>query len=469
MPSDDAIYALDLMRQRRDLDLKFTDYRYGDQANDVLFPPKFAATWREILARENFNMAQAVIHAKSDRLNVEAWEGDDRANSLWHDEGASAYQNDVHPDAMTTGDAYLLSWPARTMDGPIRWNPLRSDEAIVIYDDDDPTTVLYGVKMWVVEERGRTRRARVRTNVYHPDRVERYISPLLSSTGLGSVRDRRLDLKQIVDGENLTPFDEDGIDAEFPHPFDGVPLVHFRNGKGRDRRYGRSELADVAALQDKLNHAGIQLYAVTEQYGFPFRVLTGFEYEDWDGDGKPDNLPNVDPRVDRFLAFPGVQTRVEQLDAADLDQLARLVGVYVEQISAVSKVPPHIFLRQSGTVPSGEALRVVEAPLIADVESKQQDFTPSWAEVMRLNGIEAQPRWSQPSQMDDLEQWELVTKKTEVGYPLRQALIETGMEADTVDQVFADAASQDNNVGSMLLRAFRDGRDPVEVVDEVRQ
>ena len=475
MPSEDALYALDLIRQRRPDDLKYTDYRYGRQSVYLSFPPRFRKAWGEVIDRHNVNMCRAVIDVKADRLNIEAWEGNEDANTLWHDEGGAQFQNEVHQDAGTTGDSYLLPWPAGTFDGPIRWNPLRSDEAIVVYSDDDPVQADFGVKLWVVESRGRTRQTRYRVNVLYPDRVERFISPLIGSGGTGIVRNRELDLKQLVDGNLLTAYGNDVSVVEdeaddlphiFDHQFGEMPLVHFKNGKGRDRRYGLSDLADVLPLQDGLNYSSINALVAGEMYGLPLRVLYGYELMDDDGDGKPDNLPNPDPRNDKFLAFPGINTRVEQLSPADLTALLSLVDAYKAHIAAAAKVPAYMFSRDGTQVPSGESLRVEEQRLVADVTSKQQSHTPSWTKTMRLTGIEAQPKWADPSMMDVTEEWDLVQKKVDVGYPLRQALIDQGREESDVDDILTAAEDLAANLGSQAVRAFRDGADPAQLLRE---
>lgn len=460
MGVEDALYGLDIIRARRPEDLRFIDYLEGRQSQYLSMPAKFRQAWSEVIDRHSVNMTRPVVFSKVNRLNVQSWEGDDVANLLWNVEGASQYQNEVYADSITTGDAYMLVWPSRTMDGPIRWNPLRSDEAVVVYSDDDPDIVDYAVKVWLIEERGRVRQARYRVNVYYEDRVERYVTPLIGSSGTGLVRDRSQDINRIITTGQLQEYAEDGLEYVLPHDLPGVPLVHFRNNRGLDRRYGRSDLTDVLPLQDALNMASLNALVASEMYGLPLRVLLGFELTDDDGDGVPDNLPKPDPRADRFLAFPGTQTRVEQLSPADLSQLIGIIGTYVQQIAAVSQRPSHIFLKDGTSVPSGESLRVAERPLIADVQTQQQIFTPAWVEVMRLTGIDASPQWADANLIDTAEQWEIVKAKTDVGYPLRQSLIDMGMEADEVDDVLASTGT----VGQLALQAFRNGDDPAAVV-----
>ena len=460
MAVEDALYGLDIIRARRPEDLRFVDYLEGRQSQYLSMPAKFRQAWAEVIDRHAVNMCRPVVFSKVNRLNVQSWEGDEAANTLWNIEGASQYQNEVYADAATTGDGYMLVWPARTMDGPLKWHPLRSDEAVVVYSDDDPDIVDYGVKVWLVESRGRARESRYRINVYYPDRVERYVTALIGTSGTGLVRDRSADINRIITDAQLIPYTDDGLDSVIPHNLPGVPLVHFRNNRGLDRRYGRSDLSDVLPLQDALNMASLNALVASEMYGLPLRVLLGFELTDDDGDGVPDNLPKPDPRADRFLAFPGTQTRVEQLSPADLTQLVGIMGTYVSQIAAVAQRPSHVFLREGMSMPSGESLRVAERPLIADVLTQQQVFTPAWTEVMRLTGIEATPLWADPNLVDMAEQWEIVRRKVDVGYPLRQALIDTGMESDVVDDILATTGT----VGQLALQAFRNGDDPAAVV-----
>jgi hypothetical protein len=95
-------------------------------------------------------------------------------------------------------------------------------------------------------------------------------------------------------------------------------------------------------------------------------------------------------------------------------------------------------LRDAGSVPSGEALRVVERPLVSQVRNLQQDFTEAWTDVGRLLGLEGQPIWGDPVQMDIAEKWALVQVKIDAGWPARQAYVEAGIQPDVVDEVLAD-------------------------------
>jgi hypothetical protein len=97
-------------------------------------------------------------------------------------------------------------------------------------------------------------------------------------------------------------------------------------------------------------------------------------------------------------------------------------------------------LRDAGSVPSGEALRVVERPLVSQVRNLQQDFTEPWTDVARLLGVDGQPVWSDPVQMDVTERWTLVQQKIDAGWPARQAYIESGLAPEIVDEVLADSA-----------------------------
>jgi hypothetical protein len=476
---DDLRYALRLLAEKRrgtsDLRVagydELRDYERGLQP--IMFAtPKFEKFYRAVMRRYRLNLCRPVVRQTARRLDVDAWEGDDAANGWWKEHGLYL-QNRLYREMVRQGDAYTLTWPQGTMQGRLKTNRLRADEAIVVYSEEDPDTPEYGVKVWTATVDGH-RQLRANVYRYDPPAVTRWITRTFTGR-LEDAAEARWD-QFTDDGDHEIRYDGPVLDAAL----DGVlPLQHFPC-QPDDTPYGTSVLADVLPVQDALNKHAIDILVTSEQYGLPLRALLGMEeirdsYADDQGVvHETSNLDDIDydPRIDYLFAVSGSDAKLIQLPAADLSQLLEVKRAAIQDATLASNVPLSLLMEDSGNIPAGVALREVKAPLAELVEDIQQDATRPWANVARLYGLDAQPMWSAPFQQDEMERWELATLKVEAGWPARQAFIETGLDAEFVDEVFAEASAAQNDVGGMLMRAFRDGRDPADVLNdggEVRQ
>jgi hypothetical protein len=101
----------------------------------------------------------------------------------------------------------------------------------------------------------------------------------------------------------------------------------------------------------------------------------------------PNRLKNAPNMV--WELPPG--SSIGQLPAADLDGYLQHLQHLAQSISVLSNTPFHRFLPQGG-VPSGESLKVLEAPLVKRVQDRQDVFTPTWKRLLwfllRLAGVE---------------------------------------------------------------------------------
>jgi hypothetical protein len=229
-----------------------------------------------------------------------------------------------------------------------------------------------------------------------------------------------------------------------------------------------------------LNKHAIDILVASESVGFPLRALLGFAVEEapvLDDNGEvvvddngavvmeATNLPDYDPRIDRFLALGGENTKLIQLDPADIRQLVEIKDSAALDVARVTGIPLHYLIPMTGDVPSGEALRVVERRLTSLVAHLQQGYTPRWRDVMGLLGLDVTPLWADPTSMDDAERWGLVKTKVEAGLPVRQALLETGhYTAEQVDEILQRAADDEASAGQRAVDAFRQGADPAALL-----
>jgi hypothetical protein len=419
--------ALRDLRDRTAVYQQFTDYDRG--FHPVMFSSrKFRRFYAEVLRRYRLNLCRPVIDAVAERLTIEGWEGD-QAQDWWQTHGVSL-MNRVHRPALRNGDAYVLVWPDRDMNGgtdQYRAHRLLPNETSVIYSDDTEMPE-YALKIWT-EELDR-QRFRQRLNIYYYDRVERYVRQ-----GTEQINYDFAGYAPYTDDEAGEVIEYGGLIRELGQD-KLLPVVHF--AASRDLTpYGTSMLEDVVPIQDALNKHAIDILVTSESVAMPVRALLGFEVlENADG---TTNAPDYDPRLDHFLTIPGEAVKLVQLDPASMDGLIKAKQEAITDIATVAGIHQSR-LRDAGSIPSGEALRVVERPLVSQVRNLQQDFTEPWTDVARLLGLDGQPIWADPVQMDTTEQWTLVQQKIDAGWPARQAYIESGLAPEVVDEVLADSA-----------------------------
>jgi hypothetical protein len=418
--------ALDDLRDRTARYNEFTDYDRG--FHPVMFStPKFRRFYAEVLRRYRLNLCRPVIDAISERLTIEGWEGD-AAQEWWQSHGISL-MNKVHRPALRNGDSYVLVWPDRDMNGgtdEYRAHRLLPNEASVVYSDENDMPE-FAMKVWT-QEVGRQKYIQ-RLNIYYYDRVERLVRQ-----GTETINYQWGGYAPYTDDEAGDVIEYGGLIRELGQD-KLLPVVHFA-GSSDLTPYGTSMLEDVLPIQDALNKHAIDILVSSESVAMPLRALLGFEVmENSDG---TNNLPDYDPRLDHMLAIPGEAVRLVQLDAASMDGLMKAKQDAITDIATVAGIHQSR-LRDAGSVPSGEALRVVERPLVSQVRNLQQDFTEPWTDVARLLGVDGQPIWSDPVQMDVAERWALVQAKIDAGWPARQAYIESGLAPDIVDAVLADS------------------------------
>jgi hypothetical protein len=419
--------ALRDLRDRTAVYDEFTSYDRG--FHPVMFSSKkFRRFYAEVLRRYRLNLCRAVVDAVSERLTIEGWEGD-AAQEWWQRHGLSL-MNRVHRPALRNGDSYVLVWPDRDMNGSpdqYRAHRLLPNETSVIYSDDTEMPE-YALKIWT-EELDR-QRFRQRLNVYYYDRVERYVRQ-----GTEQINYDFAGYAPYTDDEAGDVIEYGGLIRELGQDR-LLPVVHFAGSRDLTP-YGTSMLEDVVPIQDALNKHAIDILVSSESVAMPLRALLGFEVlENADG---TTNAPDYDPRLDHLLTIPGEAVKLIQLDPASMDGLIKAKQEAITDIATVSGIHQSR-LRDAGSVPSGEALRVVERPLVSQVRNLQQDFTEPWTDVARLLGVDGQPVWSDPVQMDTTERWALVQAKIDAGWPARQAYIESGLAPEIVDEVLADSA-----------------------------
>jgi hypothetical protein len=241
-----------------------------------------------------------------------------------------------------------------------------------------------------------------------------------------------------------------------PNPWGEIPVFHFRTYKP----YGKPEHYDAYGPQDAINKLiSTHMYTVDYQ-GAPQRyaLTTGgqtAELEDFsEDDTARENLGSLQNGPGQLWYLQGVQA-VGQFPAADPDTFTKPVLDFVNAMASITSTPLHFFMKGS-YIPSGEALRVAEAPLTKKVLNRQLTFGSTWRDLfrfmLRIEGIvsDVDIIWENPETIDTVDQWDIAVRKKSVGMPLQQILLELGYDAEIAAQVAE--ASVDSNSTEISLR-----------------
>src|SRR4051812_18670958 len=112
-------------------------------------------------------------------------------------------------------------------------------------------------------------------------------------------------------------------------------------------------------------------------------------------------------------------------------------------MASLTNTPLHYF-EKTGNVPSGEALRVAEAPLIKKVNDRQAAFGQAWRDlfkfVLKVNGLkqDVQVKWQEIESLDELERLDAALKKRNIGMSIAQTLREQGYDEKVIERVLEE-------------------------------
>jgi hypothetical protein len=471
LPANALKWAVDAFHDDRGaLYRTYRDYLEG--RHPMLFPTDeyrraFGTTMRNFF----YNRCATVVDAHADRMRVQGFGSSDedeyrarryrgeqvtrdtatiaqRAQQVWDANQMDVREGQIDKEAFAMGDGYLLVEQDQETGDPYLW-PQRADEIRVRYDDTKPGRIELAAKAWIDEDQ------HVRLNLMFRDRIEKYRTAQKSISGMPTRP------------EAFVPYTPDG--EPWPVPLnldDTVPLFHFANN-GDVNSYGVSELRDVLPLQDDLNRTLIQQGAAGAFGIKAIWLLLNYDPQDT---ASQEALANFKMGLNSILTIPPNQPgeappEVAEFSHADMRMYDMIAEKSDIRISRVSRVPVH-HLTMTGDFPSGEALRMAEAPFVSKITDRQKSMGSTYASAieyaLRLQGVPVEPgdlrvNWAPASPLSERESWEMVMQKVTVGMPFRAALRELGYEPEQIDQIMQDR--EDERAANQ--RAFDSGMVPL--------
>ena len=437
----DIKIALEGILDRRDHYLTAESY-YNAVQKEIFTNQTWLKLFRQNNSHFRFNFSKTVVDAVSNRLEIANIFGMNEQesnviNEIWEKNDLKLDANEIHRNALMYGDAYGIVWTDTNGDITVDYNsPLTT---IIIYDDENPRIKRFAAKLWqTTDAQGKYI---TKMNMYYTDRIEKYVT-------FGEVEN-----VASVTGFTLTEVIE--------NPWGEVPVFHFRT----TRQYGRPEHLDAYGPQDAINKMIATHMTTVDYQGAPQRYAlssggNGAEYEDFNETGTVDeNLGRLKNGPGELWYLNGV-SKVGEFAPADHKVFTEPVSEFVRSMASITSTPLHYFEKTS--IPSGEALRTAEAPLIKKIQDRQISFGNAWRDmfsfILLVQGIDsgAYVVWKPAESLASLDAWEVAVKKRVVGVPLEQVLVEMGYDTELAAEMAATGSSltdlsQNTNTNNVLV------------------
>jgi hypothetical protein len=408
--------------QERQPDYKEAETYYEGDVAERFGNARLRAVMRSSTYTSRLNFCRPVLDAVANRIEIAEVSAPTKANTVKLGEIFEYNQleldaSQIHLATLEYGDAYAIVWPDEDGNVEISYNSPRG--TAIVYDPESPKKKLYAVKMWQQGEG-------TRLNVYYADRIEKYF----------------VQNKNPTEGSNWNLIDT--VDNEFGE----VPVFHFRT----HRPFGRPEHKDAYDAQDYINKQFIQSMVTADYQGAPQRYAlseagTSNELDDFgDDDTARENVNSLQNGPGELWYLNGVK-EVGEFKVADPETFWGPIKNTVRSMASLTYTPLHYF-EKTGNVPSGEALRTAEAPLIKKVRNRCASFGQTWREIfkfaMKIEGIDTDVtvKWKEIESSDEGERWDIIAKKRNAGVGLAQALREDGYDEEVIAKIMEEAKTE---------------------------
>ena len=395
------------------------------------------------------NWCAVVVDSVLDRVTLEGF-------TVSNDEAATAQlavivtdnellleADDVHKAALVIGEAFVIV--SKEPDGTIDAYYNKPSLCEMFYYDGNPRKPRYAAKWW-------TGGGVTFITLYYETHTEYYAKEGDGSQGTAK------DLKPYKPPFAVQLIDING--GQWPaNAYGMIPVFHFQP----DRRKVISILNNVLSPNTASNKLFSDMMIAAEYAALPQRyvisngdigALKNSPDEIWDvpaGDGK------------------GQQTSVGAFAAAELANYDGARERLAQNISRITKLPLHYFSSVGGGVPSGEALIVMEAPLVKNTTRFIAKMSVTWGKLavflLLLGGTENAKRTDIKFKYGDVMTVQPKTAadtrlvNVNAGQPLTTVLRRDGWTQEELDEMendrIAEQAQQANLATAYLAAAER--------------
>ena len=403
------------------------------------------------------NVCGAVRSAITDQIDLTGWDGADADAA--HDHAFTKTVGMAVDEAVGAADGYLHVWPNEA--GELRVLFHRADQAGFLPSDVDPDLPrLFYKPLLTADGHGRM-------NLYHrAGFVERWVTrePILTVGG-------NVASWPTEDPAGWREYEDDG--QPFAVTFESVglpslPWVHIPFKPAGHGGHGRSILADVIPLQDKLNRAETLISGGMEQYIDTLKYILS-DAEDMVAELDPatgqTTIQTVDysPRGKRLYHL--IAESAGQFDPPAADNLLNIKADTLANIALVAGISPmDIMVSDIGNVPAASALRLLASRRTSTVLDFLNDvLTPALTSLAALFGLDASPTFRDPTPHDEGEDLSHAQARADLGYTLEDNLKAMGEAPEDAARIAENAANVGAAEGAAACAAYREGRIPAPV------
>lgn len=354
--------------------------------------------WREVFGSSmpemTSNWCQLVVDAAAGRLKVEGFTfpkvagraaadagPDEVAAEIWEENGLYTAQAQAHTTAVYAGRAYALVEPPAPGESVSRVTVEHPAQTYVRMDPANSRRRLAAIKTWWdIADDGSVGDQHV--SLYLPDRTY-HLRRVKAATELGGYT-----------SPVLIPRTGNPVVDEVPNPLGVVPVLPLENRPvslaaapnlvGRKTLLGGlSDLQAVAPIQDAITKGLVELLILGEAASMPLRWITGLTQPRDPKTNMPLEQPEIDARLSSFWTFKDKDTKVGQLPADEGKGLIERHKLFIRDIGAISRTPPHYLLGDMVNI-SGDALTAAETSLSERIREKHAPLGGGWEQATRI-------------------------------------------------------------------------------------
>lgn len=422
--------------RNRQTDIESLDQAYRGEHKLSFASDDFREYFGSRYAKFSDNWCGIVADAPHERLEVTGIRlkgddnGDDDLWDSWRENDADAYSDLAMLDAIISKRAFALVWGTDDNEPRITWE--HPSQCVVSYNPETRERAA-GAKIWADD-------THEFATLYLADEIWKFQRSRVQSS---------LELPAHMLEGGWEPRAEGVID----NPLGKVPLVELPN---RPRLMGEpvSDIAGVLPMQHSINLFWSYLFAGADEATLGQRVIIGGEIPTIPILNEAGEVVGERP-VDlkkfsrgRALWLEDPTTKIEQWTPAKLDVFTNEIEIMVGHIAAQTRTPAH-YLLIGGTIAnvSGDAMKALETGLVKRTEEKTQHFGRAIRDVFELVAlVKDDPAkalairggrvlWKDIENRSDAQRADALSKKKEIGYPLRYLLELDGLSPTEIDRV----------------------------------
>jgi hypothetical protein len=398
---------------------------YIGQHDRIWATPKLQETFRDLADAMVENYCGIAINQRVSRLQVEGWEGDTRAESIWDEAGLPQRQDVLFRWGLTYGTVYLI-----VQDDQIAVNP-----PTVAYSQTDPNDWLrqaWAGKAWLDIDSGEWH-----ATLWDESTIYRYKAqgniPYTPNETLQMYSPAGVDF-DLIDTENHG-YNQVPVVPCLPFGFQAAPLID-----------------QIKPIQDKINKLSANKFVAAEFGAFKQRIFfTRQELDPYQVRQQPDHAIVLDPGDSEGRAS------VQELGGAELHGFDEAKDREIEALFTIANLPRHLRVGSKSQL-SAEAMKTDENPFLEALADHQREFGEGIQQALSIMEVDAEPIWRDTSPRDEHKNAQTVDLLVRAGLPWQTAVsMFMGMtpeEIETAEKVLTDEASYREDLMGLQTTQF---------------